>query len=409
MLYGPFTQCLPMSGLPLHGALSDDQLPIFEEAGIIIKNGRVVEMGSYDQLLADHPNKQRISISDKKLVALPAFVDCHTHLCWGGNRVHDYSMRVAGKSYLEIAKAGGGIMDSVKATREASQDELISVILAHVQDHLKRGIATIEVKSGYGLSVDAELNMLRAIKSANEQTVAKLIPTFLGAHLKPSDYEGTDREYLEMLIREIVPVIKEEQLAKRADIFVEEGAFSKEDAEWYVKEMREHGFEMTMHVDQFSTGGAELAVSVGCVSADHLEQTQDVAARRFGHSDTVAVALPGASLGLGMQFSPARKLLDHNASLAIATDWNPGSAPMGDLVTQASILGAAEKLTIAETLAAITYRASYALREEAGTIEKDKEANIVVFETDDYRNIFYRQGQLQPHCTIIGSECVIYD
>ncbi len=409
MLYGPFTQCLPMAGLPLHGSLTDDKLPVIEEAGILIKNGRVLEIGTYAELLEAFPEEQRISISDKKLVAFPAFVDCHTHICWGGTRVHDYAMRVAGKSYLEIAKAGGGIMDSVRATREASHDELVSVILEHVNDHLKRGIATIEVKSGYGLSVDGELTMLRAIKTANEHTAASLIPTFLGAHLKPSDFDGSEREYLEMLIREVVPIIKEEKLATRADIFVEEGAFSKEVAEWYAKELQELGFEMTMHVDQFTTGGAELAVSLGSVSADHLEQTHQEAVIRFGNSDTVAVALPGASLGLGMQFTPARTLLDNKACLAIATDWNPGSAPMGDLVTQASILGAAEKLTIAETLAGITYRAGYALREDVGTIEKEKEAKIVVFETDDFRNIFYRQGQLQPHCTIIGSDCKIYE
>ncbi|MBO6535393.1 MAG: imidazolonepropionase [Balneolaceae bacterium] len=409
MLYGPFTQCLPMSGLPLHGGLLDEQLSIIEDAGIVIRNGRIVEIGSFESLKEVFPDEQRISISDKKVVALPAFVDCHTHLCWGGNRVHDYALRVAGKSYLEIAETGGGIMDSVRATRAASEEELVAVILNQVQDHLKRGIATIEVKSGYGLSVDDELKMLRAIQTANEQTAAILIPTFLGAHLKPSDFEGSNRDYLEMLIREVVPVIKKEKLAARADIFVEQGAFSIEEAEWYAKEMQDLGFEMTMHVDQFSKGGAELAVSLGCVSADHLEQTQDEAAVRFGNSDTVAVALPGASLGLGMQFTPARTLLDNNASLAIATDWNPGSAPMGDLVTQAALLGASQKLTIVETLAAITYRAGYALRQHVGTIEKGKEARVTIFETDDYRNIFYRQGQLRPHCTIIGSDCNIYD
>lgn len=170
MLYGPFTQCLPMSGLPLHGGLLDEQLSIIEDAGIVIRNGRIVEIGSFESLKEVFPDEQRISISDKKVVALPAFVDCHTHLCWGGNRVHDYALRVAGKSYLEIAETGGGIMDSVRATRAASEEELVAVILNQVQDHLKRGIATIEVKSGYGLSVDDELKMLRAIQTANEQT-----------------------------------------------------------------------------------------------------------------------------------------------------------------------------------------------------------------------------------------------
>jgi imidazolonepropionase len=339
-------------------------------------------------------------------VAVPAFVDCHTHICWGGTRVNDYAMRVAGKSYLEIARSGGGIMDTVKATREADSEELIEGLLIRVDEHIRRGIATIEVKSGYGLTVKDELKMLRCIKTANKHSSAKLIPTFLGAHIKPKEFKGNHREYLEVLLDDLIPVIQKEELAERADIFVEESAFGVDDARWYVRRIKEEGFDVTMHVDQFHTGGSAVAVEEGCVSADHLEFTDEESVKLFNNSNTVAVALPGASMGLGMQFTPARKLLDAGASLAIASDWNPGSAPMGDLITQASILGAYEKLTIAETLAGITTRAARALRIEAGTIHAGKKAEFTIFKTNDYREIFYRQGQLRPSFTVIGENFI---
>lgn len=406
-LYGPFTQLLTMEGFPLHGPVSDDQIPVLQNQGVLVEDGIVVEIGDFELLAKSYPNaKQPLEGSDN-LVALPGFVDCHTHICWGGTRVNDYAMRVAGKSYLEIAAAGGGIMDSVTSTREASEEELVEGILERADQHLRRGITTIEVKSGYGLSLEAELKMLRCIKNANEQTPANLIPTFLGAHIKPKDFEGLHKEYLDFLIREVVPIIQNEGLAKRADIFVEEGAFGLEESREYALKMKALGFEITMHVDQFHPGGSKMAVEVGTVSADHLEFCDEEGITAFANSETVAVALPGASLGLGMKFTPARKILDQNGCLAIATDWNPGSAPMGDLITQASILGASEKLSIAETLAGITTRAAHALRMDAGSIAKGKPVNMVVFETTDYRNIFYQQGQLKPAFTIAGEELLV--
>jgi len=404
-LYGPFKQFLPMSGLPLHGALNDSRLSVLKHYGVVTERGIVKETGNYTGLSEKYSNAKKMLLQDKDLIALPAFVDCHTHICWAGTRAHDYAMRVAGKSYLEIGRAGGGIMDTVKATREASQDELFEKILQRVNRHLQRGIATIEIKSGYGLTAEDELKMLRAIKTANEHTPADLIPTFLGAHIKPTDFKGDSGHYLDMLVDEVVPEIQKENLAKRADIFVEEGAFETEQAAKYAQTLQHHGFDITMHVDQFSPGGSQTAIEYGCVSADHLEFCDQESIKAFEYAETTAVALPGASLGLGMQFAPCRKLLDHNACLAIATDWNPGSAPMGDLITQASVLGAKQKLSIAETLAAVTFRAAYALRLNTGTIEEGKKAKIVVYKTEDYRNIFYQQGQLSPVFTIIGEEC----
>ncbi|MGB0347213.1 MAG: imidazolonepropionase [Balneolaceae bacterium] len=402
-LYGPFHQIITMEGLNTHGPIHDDELTIHEQVGIFTDFGMIVEIGDYTELSEKFQRAIRIKPSESSWVAVPSFVDCHTHICWSGTRVDDYSSRVAGKSYLEIAAAGGGIMDTVKATRKASEEELVQGILSRIEEHLRRGISVIEVKSGYGLTIEDELKMLRAIRSAKEETKAVLIPTFLGAHIKPKDFEGSNSDYLKKLLNDVVPIIQKEELATRADIFVEEGAFTIDEARWYSQELIELGFDITMHVDQFHSGGSLLANELGCVSADHLEYTDDHGIRAFSNSETVAVALPGASLGLGMQFSPARKLLDAGASLAIASDWNPGSAPMGDLVTQASILGASEKLTIAETLAGITTRASKALNSDYGCISTGKEAVFNIYETDDFRNIFYQQGQLRPLSTVLGN------
>lgn len=406
VLYGPFTQLLTMEELPLYGSLKDEELQVKRNQGVLVNGGVVSGIDRYDTLAQKYPEAKRKLSDHKKLVALPAFIDCHTHICWGGSRINDYALRVAGKSYLEIAAAGGGIMDTVTATRSASKEELIKGILKRADQHLRRGITTIEVKSGYGLNLNDELKMLECIKEANARTVAELIPTFLGAHIKPKEFNGSHKEYLDFLLREVIPVLRGKELAKRADIFVEEGAFGTEESSEYAENLIELGFDMTMHVDQFHPGGSKIANEAGCVSADHLEFTDDESVEAFNNSRTVAVALPGASLGLGMKFTPARKLLDAGASLAIATDWNPGSAPMGDLITQASLLGASEKLTIAETLAAITYRAAFALRIEAGVIKENNPVAFTVFKTQDFRDIFYQQGQLKPVATIIKEACI---
>ncbi len=402
-LYGPFHQLISMVDLEIHGPIKDEQLKIDKDFGIFTDFGMVVEVDNYQTLSEKYERAIRIKPDKQNWIAVPSFIDCHTHICWAGTRVNDYAARVAGKTYLEIAAAGGGIMDTVQATRSATEDELVKSILLRVEEHLKRGISVIEIKSGYGLTVQDELKMLRAIKSAKEEALAVIIPTFLGAHIKPKDFDGSNMDYLKLLLNEVVPVIIEEELSNRADIFVEEGAFTFDEARWYSEELMRLGFDVIMHVDQFHSGGSQLATELGCVSADHLEHTNDEGISSFSNSETVAVTLPGASLGLGMQFSPARKLLDIGASLAIASDWNPGSAPMGDLVTQASILGASEKLTIAETLAGITTRAAQALRIEIGTISVGKEACFNTYETDDFRNIFYQQGQLRPTSTVLGN------
>jgi len=393
-LIGPFKQIVTLADLPLRGKISDDQIDIILNGGILIDNGLINNVGDFEILKNDNPDAETVIVEGDQ-IALPGFVDSHTHICFGGNRANDFAMRNAGKTYLEIAESGGGIWSSVQHTRNASEEELLKTLLERIQFLISLGITTIEIKSGYGLDVENELKMLRIIKKAQSQTPAKLVPTCLSAHLKPRDFEGGNQEYLEYILTEILPKVKEENLAERVDIFIEKSAFQPEESKEFLLKTKDLGFDITVHADQFTPGSSRIAVEVGAKSADHLEATIDEDIEFLAKSDTVATALPGASLGLGEKFTPARKLLDAGAIVAIASDWNPGSAPMGNLITQASILATFEKLTTAEVLAGMTFRAAYALSlENIGKLEPGKKADFVTFKTDNFQNVLYNQGSL---------------
>ena len=410
-LIGPFKQILTLNNLPLRGKISDKQLEIIENGGILINSeNKIEEIGNYEVIA----NKTKQSLSNSPTlqfsnsVVLPAFIDCHTHICFGGNRANDFAMRNAGKTYLEIAEKGGGIWSSVQHTRNASESELLEKLLERINRLISLGITTIEIKSGYGLNVESELKMLRVMKKAQEKTEATLVPTCLSAHLKPKDFEGTSSAYLQYILTEILPKVKEENLSKRVDIFIEKSAFQPEESRKFLEKAKEMGFEITVHADQFTAGSSRIAVGVGAVSADHLEATIDEDIEFLAKSETVAVALPGASLGLGEPFTPARKILDKNGILAIASDWNPGSAPMGNLIVQASILATFQKLTTAEVLAGITFRAAKALNlNDRGILKKGMKADFVVFETDNFQNILYNQGSLVASEVYIDGERII--
>ena len=341
-LIGPIRQVLTLDQLPLKGALRDEQLEILSQAGILVEGAHIVKVGSWEELKQAFPEAE-IHELDGDYVALPGMVDCHTHLCFGGSRARDFALRNAGKTYLEIAQAGGGIWDTVSQTRSLDQETLAGLTAKHANRLLSEGVTTIEVKSGYGLSVAEELKMLRAIQQASAQTAADLISTCLAAHLCPKDWKGSPTDYLNEIASQLFPVLQAEKLCTRIDAFVEKSAFSPEEITPYLEKATQLGFDLTIHADQFSCGGSQVAVALGARSADHLEASGEVEIQALAQSSTVAVALPGASIGLGMAFTPARKLLDQGAILAIASDWNPGSAPMGDLMAQASILATFEK------------------------------------------------------------------
>jgi len=395
-LIGPFKQILTLAGLSLKGSLHDDQLEIITDGGVLTENGLIKAVGKFDNLRQEFPDAVVEEIHNDQLL-LPGFIDCHTHICFGGNRAKDYALRIAGKTYLEIAKAGGGIWDTVTQTRLADEQTLLQGLLKRANHHLSEGVTTIEVKSGYGLNAEQELKQLRTIREAGKLTKVDLVSTCLAAHMLPKDFDGDKKQYLQYVLDGLLPVIREEKLSNRVDIFIEESAFDMESAQTYLTEAKQMGFDLTVHADQFTAGGSKVAVEIGAVSADHLEASGEKELNLLAKSNTVAVVLPGAALGLGMSYAPARKLLDASATVAIASDWNPGSAPMGDLLLQASVLAAAEKLTTAEVFAGLTYRAAKALNlDDRGIIAAGMIADMQAYPCTDYREILYYQGKLKP-------------
>ncbi|WP_235297885.1 imidazolonepropionase [Portibacter marinus] len=393
-IVGPFHQLVTFRGLSLRGPLRNEQLEIISNAGMIIQGGHIQEVGDYEKLVKE---VDQVIELEGPCVGLPGWIDSHTHICFAGSRHLDYSARNSGDSYLEIAERGGGIWDTVQKTRIADFEHLYKLTRDRLDIQLKCGVTTVECKSGYGLNHEQELKQLRIIKRLGEERSGDIIATCLAAHMTPRDFEGKPEDYLDSILTELLPVISKEGLAQRVDIFTEKSAFSVEQSRAYLTEAAKLGFQLTVHGDQFSPGGGLLAVETNASSVDHLENTTSETIRALGSSNTVATVLPGASLGLGMKFAPSRQLLDAGAIVNIASDWNPGSAPMGDLLTQAAIMGASEKLTDAEVLAGITFRAAAALRlNDRGRLIQGSVADFNVFNVDDYREILYHQGQLKP-------------
>ncbi len=394
-IIGPFSEVLTMSGLPSRGPLHDDELEVIGQGGILIDSGVVDSVGPFLELKEQNPGTPVEEI-EGSYVALPGLIDCHTHICFGGSRAADYASRNNGMSYQEIASRGGGIWDTVTKTRTSSQTELELGMGARLDKLVERGVTTVEVKSGYGLSVEEELKLLRAINAAGSGHPIDVIPTCLAAHIIPREFK-TELEYLQYLLKELVPLVKEQNLAKRFDIFIEKNAFTSLNSIDYLASIKKQGFEITVHGDQFSPGGSQVAIDVGAMSVDHLEASGEKEIKALSESNTIPVVLPGASLGLGMPFSPARKLLDAGCGVAIASDWNPGSAPNGNLLTQAAILGAYEKLSFAEVFAGMTFRAANALGfSDRGILSEGLYADFIAFPCEDYREILYHQGELQP-------------
>ncbi|MGF1534120.1 MAG: imidazolonepropionase [Bernardetiaceae bacterium] len=399
-LTGPFTQLLTLDGLPLRGPIQDDQLQVINQGGICHQDGKILAIGRFDDLEKQYATAEIDPIGINH-VCLPGFIDAHTHLCWDGTRAQDYADRNAGKTYLEIAAEGGGIWRSVRDSRLASRPQLIRRMYDRANTLLNNGVTTVEIKTGYGLSLESELRMLQAIEDLRKSHAIGVVSTCLAAHLCPRDFDGAPEAYLQYILDELVPAIEAQRLTRRFDIFVEQTAFTPEQALPFLQALRARGFDLTVHGDQFTTGGSAVAIAAKALSVDHLEASGASEIAALVQSSVIPVVLPGASLGLGMNFAPARKLLNAGCSLAIASDWNPGSAPQGDLLMQAAVLGAFEKLTNAEVLAGITIRAAAALgiAAQKGSLAIGKAADFITFACPDYREITYQQGALKPDRT----------
>lgn len=381
-----------MVNLPERGAISDNSLEIIDDGGVVIEDGKIIEVGDFLSLSKNDLDVREITYP---CVLLPGFIDSHTHVCHYGNRSDEYAKRNSGISYQQILEEGGGIHNTMNSTSNSTDEQLTDDTLNRLKRHFQEGVLTCEVKSGYAPNLEDEVRMLRIINEIDSSNDIDLIPTCLAAHVTPKIYESS-KKYLDSIVNDLLPIIKEENLSNRVDVFIEEKAFSITEASNFLEKIKSD-FYITAHANQFTSGGLKVGVDNGAVSVDHLEVITDQEIDYLSKSDTTGVVLPGCSLGLGIPFAPARKLLDYNCKVSIASDWNPGSAPMGDLLMQASLLGSTEKLSNAEVLAGITCRAANALSlEDRGSLENGKIADMIGFKTNDFRDILYNQGKLKP-------------
>lgn len=366
------------------GEGSQDDIHPVNDAAIAWKNDRIEWVGPEDELPAAFQDEKMHDAGGQMVI--PGLVDCHTHLAFGGWRPHEFAMRVQGKSYLEIAKAGGGILSTVKATRAASEELLYEKASEFLPEMNRLGMTTVECKSGYGLSLEDELKTLRVYRRLAEEQPLHIASTFLGAHTIPPEYKENREGYIDLVINEMIPAVAGEKLAEFCDIFVEDSAFTPSEAGRIFEAAREAGLIPKVHADQLSdSGGAALAARYGAASADHLEQVSDEGIQAMAEADVVGVTLPLASLYTQQSPLDCRRLVRGGVRVAVATDFNPGSSPSYDLPLAMMLTCNQGRLTPAETLKGATIHAAKAIRRDdrIGSIEPGKSADFTLIDAPD--------------------------
>jgi imidazolonepropionase len=374
-----------------------EDLGIIEDGAVAISGNKIVRVGKTKDILREIKITDDTTVIDAKdKVVLPGFVDCHTHPVFAGTREDEFEMRIRGKSYQEIAAAGGGIKSSVKNLRSKSKEELIQLALPRLDRMLSYGTTTIEAKSGYGLSLDDEIKMLEVIKELDKIHPIDLIPTFLGAHEIPEEYKNNRTEYIKLITEKMVPEVARRKLAVFCDVFCEKGVFDIEESREILKAAKAHGFRLKLHADQLlALGGSKLAAELGAISADHLEFIDDDGIQKMKEAGVVGVLLPGACFGLGMkEYPPARKMIERGLPVALATDFNPGSSMTESMPMILSLACLMMRMTPAEALVASTINSAYAVDKASGigSIEVGKKADLVIWNVQNYKEIPYHFG-----------------
>jgi imidazolonepropionase len=383
---------------------------VINNAALAIKDGAIAWLGETPATIPDSVEKT-ISLSGRWLT--PALIDCHTHLVFGGNRAAEFEQRLQGVSYEDIARAGGGIMSTVNATRAADPDSLASQSLERLLTLRREGVATVEIKSGYGLDPDSEARMLRVATSLGEHCGLTVRRTFLGAHAIPAEYKGRSDDYVNMVCEDMLPAIAEESLADAVDAYCESIAFSTEQVARVFERAAAFGLPVKLHADQLSDGGgAALAAAFNALSADHLEYTSEAGVRALAESGSVAVLLPGAYITLReTQPPPVAALRDHGVPIAIASDCNPGTSPICSLRASMNLASSQFRLTPEECLAGVTREAARALglQDDRGTLEVGKRADIAVWDFAHPRELSYWMGLHKPSQLLVNGSPVSID
>jgi len=399
------------SGKPLIGEDLKD-LSVIEDGAVAVQGDKIKVVGptaAVLNLVETDESTRMIDASGK--VVLPGLVDPHTHVVFGGSREHELALKLQGVPYLEILARGGGILNSVEATRAASEEELIKSGIKYCRQMLAQGTTTAEAKSGYGLTTEAEIKTLRAISRVDREQPVDLVPTFLGAHAVPKEYKDDPDLYLDLVIEEMLPRVAEEKLARYCDVFCEEGIFSVEQSRRVLEAARERGFDLKMHADEIvPLGGAELAAELGAISADHLLVISDRGIEKMAEAGVIAVILPGTTFYLREDhYAPARKMIEAGVPVALATDFNPGSSPNNNLQLIINIACLYLRMTPSEVINAITINAAHAVGcpADIGSLEEGKKADLVLFDAPNYEYLAYRYGTNLISSVIKNGEIVV--
>ena len=381
------------------------ELGIIPEGALLVRDGRIAVVGSRDDIEKQAGRDAQVVDAGGRIV-LPGFVDAHTHPIFAGNRADEFEQRVQGVTYAEIAARGGGIRSTVRRTRAADEAALADAARRYRTWFLRGGTTTIEAKSGYGLSLESELKMLRTIRQLDAEGSLRYVPTFLGAHEVPDEYRGRIDDYVDLLVNEMLPAVAAEQLAEFCDVFCEPNVFPAPQARRYLQAAHQWKFEIRMHADQFTPDqGALLAADVGAVTADHLEATTPIGLQALLSRRVIPVLLPGAVYALGSTHYPdARRMIAMGLPVVLATDFNPGSSPTASMPMVLSLACTQMKMTPAEAITAATVNAAYSLLRggEIGSLEPGKRADFVIHDCADYRELPYFFGREPAREVYIG-------
>jgi imidazolonepropionase len=377
-------------------------LRILKNAGVLCRGGKIAWVGTmaewHQSLPGDYPE-----IDAAGRAVLPGFVDSHTHMMFAGSRAAEFALRVEGATYQQIAEQGGGILNTVRSVREATKRELKRATGRFLTEMMRQGTTTVEIKSGYGLDMDAEVKMLEAITELREEEIMSVVGTFLGAHAVPPEFRANPGGYVDLVCDQMIPYVGKKQLAAFCDVFCEKGYFSLEQSERILREGQRRGMAPKIHADELTPlGGAELASRVGAVSADHLEHVSEKGIACMAEAGVVAGLLPGVSFFLNHRFAPARALIDAGVPVAIASDFNPGSCMSFSMPLMMTIACTQTRMTPEEALTAATLHgaAALGLASQVGSIEVGKQADLLIADVPDYRFLVYHFGANHVRTTI---------
>ncbi len=389
------------------------ELGLIENAALIVADGRIAAVGPYAELCSRIPPQAEVIDAEGRSVT-PGFVDAHTHLVFAGNRAAEFEQRIAGATYQQIAASGGGILRTVAETRAASEDELLTLARRHRDWMLRGGTTTIEAKSGYGLNHATELKMLRVMKRLDDEGPVRMVPTLLAAHTLPPEFASRREEYVRWIAEELIPEVASAGLAQFCDAFCDDHAFTVEEARTVLSAARGYGMRLRLHAEQFRAeqfrpgSGAALAAELGAATADHLEAVGDDSLQKLKDASVQPVLLPGSVFALGRRdYPPARRMIELGLGIVVATDFNPGSSPIASMPLILSLSCLQMGLTPAEALVAATINAAWSLDlgDRVGSLEVGKQADFLMHEFNDYRELaYFIAAPARPRVFIAGRE-----